>query len=47
MKHREKKNYKGSVLITLQDNFVQPNIHDIGISEGEKREKGREKILAK
>lgn len=40
-REKELKNYKGSVLITLQDNFVQPNIHAIGISEGEIRQKGR------
>lgn len=42
--NREKK-YRGSMIIIPHDNFVQQNICNIGISEGEKREKGRDKYL--
>lgn len=57
MKYREKKELKeknrGSEIAELRDNFtfwdnfMWANIHVIGISEGEEREKWREKILEK
>lgn len=42
-KKKTEKKYRGSVVIKLQDNFLQPNVHDIGTSSGKKEERGKKK----